>query len=166
MLLSVDLAKSGSNQQRKDDSRLRMNLHTIRPSLDLPPTDSLIRPRAGITPIKLLGRINIHSALSPIAVQTRISNMMLDEPAAENNHPSARGAPCELVDPPDILDDVDDEPLGRALKRVEMQHVAERAVCERGTEDGDVVFGCPVEDRALVVDFLAEPRDDGAGCPD
>lgn len=48
---------------------------------------------------------------------------------------------------------------------MEVQHVAETAVCQRWAEDGNVVLPRPVVDGSLVVDFLAEPVDDLAWCP-
>lgn len=56
------------------------------------------------------------------------------------------------------LDDVEPE-TGRGLDGVEVQHIAQRAVRERRTEDGDPIALRPVADGALVRDLLAEAVD-------
>ena len=48
---------------------------------------------------------------------------------------------------------------------MEVDHVTERTIRECGAEYRDIVLGCPVVDTALVVDLVAEPRDDATRCP-
>lgn len=75
--------------------------------LDLPPTHSLVGPRPGIAPIKLLRGVDIDGALGAIAHQTRIRDMMLDDAAAEDDHAGPLGAHGDGVDAADVGDDVD-----------------------------------------------------------
>ena len=59
-----------------------------------------------------------------------------------------------IVHQANVLDDVDSEP--RVFERVEIEHVAERAVGQSGAEHRNVVLVGPIPARLFVVDFLAE----------
>ena len=59
--------------------------------------------------------------------------------------------------------DVDDE--AGVFERVEVDHVADRAVGDRRAEDRDLVARRPVADRRLVGDRLAELPDHRARRP-
>ena len=48
---------------------------------------------------------------------------------------------------------------------MEVKHVSETAVCQGGTEYGDIVLVCPVINGFLVVDFFAKSVDYFARCP-
>lgn len=63
----------------------------------------------------------------------------------------------DVIDFLDVVHDIHIEL--RALIRVEVHHVAERPVSERGAEHGDVVLVGPVVHRVLVVDLLAQAVD-------
>lgn len=91
--------------------------------------------------------------------------MVLDEPAAQDNHASPLGADGHGVDAADILDEVDLELQGGRLESVEIQHVAQAAVSDGRAENWDVILIGPVVDRTLVVDLLAEAMDDLGGRP-
>ena len=91
---------------------------------------------------------------------------MLDEPAAENDHASARGVHGNVVEFADVAGDGDVEDGGAGAEGVEVEHVAQGAVGEGGAEHGDAVPVGPVEDGGFVGDFGAEAGDDGAGGPD
>ena len=90
---------------------------------------------------------------------------MLHDAATQDDHACSFGPDGNGVDPSDILDDIDPQLSWRRLEGVEVEHVAETAVGEGGTEDGDVVLVGPVADRGRVVDLFAETMDDLAGCP-
>lgn len=120
----LPLRKSRRHNQRKHDRRLAIHLHTIRPGLDLPPTNSLIRSRPSIAPIEFLRRVDIHGALCAITMEACVRDMVLDQAASENDHACSLGAAGEFVDAPDVLDYVDEEALRGGFERVEVEHVA------------------------------------------
>ena len=63
---------------------------------------------------------------------------MLADAAAEDDHARLARAAGLLVERADVVHDVEHEP--GALERVEVEHVADRAVRERGAVHGDVVL--------------------------
>ena len=78
--------------------------------------------------------------------------MVLDEAAAHDDHARVDAVHGELVDQPQVGQDVDHE--ARVPERVEEEHVPETPVRERGAEHGNVVLVSPVVDGILVVDLL------------
>lgn len=83
--------------------------------------------------------------------------MMLDHPSPQDNHARPLRPDGHGVDLPDILHDVDAQLPRRRSEGVEVQHVPQTPVRQRGAEDGYVVFVRPVADRRLVIDLSAEP---------
>ena len=144
------------DDERKHDSRLGVHLDAIAVQLDLPPADGLIRPRARIAAVKLLRRVDVHCALGAVAHKVCIGNVMLDYSPAQNDHTRPLGSNRNRVDLPNVLDNVDAQLLWRRLEGVEVQHVAETAVCQSRAEDRDVVLPRPVVDGPLVVDLFTE----------
>jgi hypothetical protein len=63
---------------------------------------------------------------------------MLTDPSPQDDHSRLLRPDAQVVQPPDIAYDVDDEP--RVLVRVEIDHVAQGAVGQGGAEDRDVVL--------------------------
>ena len=64
---------------------------------------------------------------------------MLAHTASEDDHPGLFGLDGHVVEAADVADNVDLQ-LKLGLVRVEVDHVPERAVGYRGTEDWDVVL--------------------------
>lgn len=90
---------------------------------------------------------------------------MLDDAAAEDDHTGPLGADGHCVDSSNVLDDVDLELKRRGLESVEVEHVAQTAVRDGWTEDGNVVLVGPVIYRSLVVDLFAQSVNDLGGRP-
>lgn len=156
------MAHVGKHLER---TRHRTYLDTVGTSLDLPPTDRLVRPRAGIAAVKLLRRIDIHRALGPVPHQTRIRNMMLHHAAAQNDHAGPLGPNGHGIDGADILHDIDAQLAWRRLESVKVEHIAQAPVRQGRAEDGDIVLGRPIADGRLVIDLPAQPADDLARRP-
>jgi hypothetical protein len=149
--------KGGCHDKREYDRRLRVHLHAVAVDLDLSPADRLVWPRTCIAPVELLRRVDVHGALGSIAHHVCVGNVVFDEAASQNDHARPLGSHRKSVNLPDILDNVHAQHCRRRLERVEEQHVAQAAVCQRRAEDGDVVLPRPVVDGSLVVDLLAQP---------
>lgn len=67
--------RSGHNH-RKNHSCLRIHLHTVRPSLDLPPTNRLVRSCPRITAVEFLRCVDIDGAFGAVAVETCVGDVM------------------------------------------------------------------------------------------
>ena len=157
--------KRRRHNEREHDGCLCVYLDAVPVQLDLAPADSLVWPRARVAPVKLLRRVDVDGALGPVAHQVGVGNVVLDQPAAQDNHARPLGPHGNGVDLANVLDNVDAQLLGRRLECVEVEHVAQAAVGECGAEDGDVVLPRPVVDGPLVVDLLAQAVDDLARRP-
>jgi len=131
---------------------------------DLAPGHGLVRAGPGIRAVVLVARVDEDRVVGAIAHQVGVAGVVLDHAAAQNDHAAALGAPRDVVDAPHVLSDVHDEAL--ALVAVVKQHVADGAVGEGRTEDGDVVARRPVPDGRLVLHLFAHALDDLAGRPD
>ena len=72
---------------------------------------------------------------------------MLADATAQDDHPCLFRPSCLFVDLTDVARDVNDQSW--AAERVEIDHVSDGTVCQRRTEDGDVVLrvGSVVGDR-------------------
>lgn len=90
---------------------------------------------------------------------------MLDDSSTEDYHAGPLGSHSNCVDLADILHDVNLKLQRRGLEGVEVQHVPQTAVCERGTENGNVVLVRPIVHALLVIYLLAQAMDDLAGGP-
>ena len=86
------------------------HLDTVRPDLDLTPADGLVRPRARIAAVEFLPCVDVDSAFGPVAHQAGVGDMVLDHPAAQDDHARPRGPYCQRVDPAHIVDDIDPQP--------------------------------------------------------
>lgn len=148
-----------SDDQRECYRGLGVDLDAVAVQLDLPPADSLVRPRACIAAIELLRRVDVHGTLGAVAHQVGVGNVVLDDAAAQDDHAGPLRPHRDGVDLADVLHDVYAQLLGRRLERVEVQHVAQAAVGQGRAEDGNVVLPGPVVDRVLVVDLLAQAVD-------
>ena len=157
--------KSRRHNEREYYRCFSVHLDTVSIQLDLPPADSLVRPRACVAPIKLLGRVDVDGALGAIAHQVRISNVVLHQSPTQDNHACPLCSDRNRVDLANVLYNVDTQLLWRRLERVKIQHVAQTSICESWAEDRDVVLPCPVVDRSLIVDLLAQAVDDLARGP-
>lgn len=133
------------------------HLDSISPNLDLAPRHSLIRPRPGIAPVKLLPRVDVNSRLGAVAHQTRIRNMVLDHPPSQNDHTRPLGPYRQRIDLANILDNIHPQLRRRRLERVKVQHIPQTPIRQRRAEHRDVVLPRPVVHRPLVVDLLAQP---------
>ena len=105
--------KRRRDDERKHHSRLGVHLDAVAVQLDLPPADSLVRPRARIAAVKLLRRVDVHGTLGAIAHKVCIGDVVLDYPPAQNDHTRPLGANRDCVDLPNVLDNVDTQLLWR-----------------------------------------------------
>ncbi len=137
-----------------------------RVGLDLAPADGLIGARARVAAVELVRRVHVHGRLSAVAHEACVGDVVLDEPAAEHNYASAARVHGERVDAADVADNVNAQAARRGAEGVEVEHVAEAAVGQRGAEDGDAVARGPVAHGRRVGDLAAEAMDDLAGRPD
>lgn len=133
------------------------HLDGISPNLDLAPRHSLIRPRPGIAPVKLLPRVDVNSRLGTVAHQTRIRNMVLDHPPSQNDHTRTLGPYRQRIDLANILHNIHPQLCRRRLERVKVQHIPQTPIRQRRTENRDVILPRPVIHRPLVIDLLAQP---------
>ena len=81
--------------------------------------------------------INKDGELCPVAHEVGVAGVVLDDAAAEHDHARAGRAHRQVVDPPDVLHDVQHE-LG-SFVRVEIHHISEGAVRESGAEHGTAI---------------------------
>lgn len=137
----------------------RSYLDIVSTDFNFTPRHGLVGPGSRVTAVKLLASIYVHSRLCTVAHQARVGDVVFYNTASEDNHARTLGADRDGVDFSDILDNVDFELLRRRLEGVKVQHIAQAAVGERRTENGNVVLVGPVIDGALVIDFLAETVD-------
>ena len=74
--------------------------------------------------------------------------------STEDNDASFAGSSLDglIVDGSDVAHYINDQAW--ALVAVEVQHVSQGPIRDCRTEDGDVVAGCPVAHRCLIVDLL------------
>ena len=72
--------------------------------------------------------------------------------------------PCVLVCEVVTLNDVQDEAVQAEAR--EMKHVPNGTICQGRGEHWDVVLPTPVVDGSLIIDFLAQAVNHGAGRPD
>lgn len=79
---------------------------------------------------------------------------MLDDAATHTDNARIVGLHRHRVEPPQVGNDVQNQ--ARIAIRMEVQHVAQAAVRQRRTEDGDFVFRCPIVDRFFVIDSFAQ----------
>jgi len=100
-----------------------------------------------------LGRVNVDGKVGAVAHEVCVRRMMLDESAAEDDHARLLGVEGNVVDSSNVADNVHDK--ARVAVRVEVKHVAQRAVRDRRAVHGDVVLVRPVVDRVWMVDLLA-----------
>ena len=73
-----------------------------------------------------------------------VRDLMLADATAQDDHPCLFRPSCLLVDLTDVARDVNDQSW--AAERVEINHVSDGTVCQRRTEDGDVVLENTVSD--------------------
>jgi hypothetical protein len=88
-------------------SNSQTNLCAVCPNLNLSPGDSLIWPGACIATIKFLPRVDVHRGLGPVPHQTSIRNMMLHDPAAQDDHSCPLRSHRNRVNPPYIFHNID-----------------------------------------------------------
>lgn len=100
-------SKRRRHNKRKHHRRLSIHLDALAVQLDLAPADRLIWSSPGITPVKLLSRVDVHGALGPVPHEISIRNVVLYYAATEHNHPRALGAHGNGVDLANVLDNVD-----------------------------------------------------------
>mmetsp|Transcript_7046 Transcript_7046/g.7985 ORF Transcript_7046/g.7985 Transcript_7046/m.7985 type:complete len:284 (+) Transcript_7046:278-1129(+) len=86
--------------------------------------------------------------------------MVLDDSAAQNNHPCLLRVHRELIDLANVLQNVDDK--AAFVEVVEKQIVSDRSVGQSWAEHWDVILPAPVVSALFVVDRLAHPVDDHA----
>lgn len=80
--------------------------------------------------------------------------MMLDDPASQNNNTSLLSAHGKVIYLAHILNDINADLLRRSLESMEVQHITQTTIRERGTENGDIILPRPVVNRFLVVDLF------------
>lgn len=162
--LEIDLSIKLTTRAEKN-SRTITYLNAISSNFNLTPGDSLIRSSSSIAAIEFLSGVDIHGGLGTISHETCVGDMVLDNPATENDHPRPLGSNGERVDTADVLYQVDLQLLWRSLEGVEVEHIAQAPIRDGGAEDWDVVLVRPVIDGAFIVDLLPEAVDHLGGRP-
>lgn len=137
----VCLAKRRSHNPGEDDRRVAVHLDALSSllsALDLPPGHGLVRSGAGVRPVKLLPRIDVHGKVRAVAEEHGVGDLVLAHAPAEDDHARLARLDGEVVQPADVPHEVDGQAGG--LVRVEVEHVAQGAVRQGGAEDGDLVL--------------------------
>ena len=154
----VEIAnKRLSNQNGQNEGYFRIELDWGCIWRNFTPGNRLVGPGPRVTPIKFRRRVHKDRIVGPVSHQIGIANVVLNDAAAQNNHATALGLEGAIVQQADVLHEVHDE--ARLTPRVEVDNVAQRAVSEGRTEDGDLVLPAPVVNALLIVDFFAHPSD-------
>jgi len=80
--------------------------------------------------------------------------VVLDHATAKDNHARLLGEDSGVVQPLDVLDEVNDETT--FLPGVEVDDIAESSVSEGRAVDLDVILPAPVVDGVFMIDLLAD----------
>lgn len=91
-------------------------------TLELAPADSFVGSCATVRPVKLLASIDVHAKVGTVAEQHRVRNLVLAHAAAEDDHAGLFRPDADIVQSPDIPDEVHNEP--GIFVRVKVDHVA------------------------------------------
>ncbi len=70
--------------------------------------------------------------------QHSVRYLVFANSTTQNDHPSFFRVHGQIVQPPDVSNDIDDQSW--VFIRVEIQHVTQGAICESGTEYWDIVL--------------------------
>lgn len=89
--------------------------------------------------------------------------MVFDHASAHDDHARFARKNSSVIDTPDVGCDVDDET--GILVRVEIDHIAKRAIGNGGAVDRDVVARAPVVDGGWFMDLEAEAMNHGRRGP-
>jgi hypothetical protein len=84
-----------------------------------------------------------------VAHEVCVADVVFHHTAAQNDHAGVRRIDGHVVDGAHVADDVDDE--AGIVERMEIDHVSDASVCQRGTEHLHVVLVTLVQQTRLVV---------------
>lgn len=127
-----------------DTSQGKPYLYALGVRFDFAPADCLVWSRTSVATIEFLCRVDVDCVVGAVSHQAGVCDVVLHDPAAQDNHACPLGPMGNLVDAADVLDDIDFELQRRGLEGVEVEHVTKTTVCEGWAEDGNPVLVGPV----------------------
>ena len=84
---------------------------------------------------------------------------MFHYPATKDYHPCPLRPHSNSIDLPNILHNIDLQLQRRRLESVEVQHIPQTAIRQRGAENRDIVLVTPIVHTPLIIDLLPQPMD-------
>mmetsp|Transcript_6593 Transcript_6593/g.14353 ORF Transcript_6593/g.14353 Transcript_6593/m.14353 type:complete len:419 (-) Transcript_6593:4-1260(-) len=155
------LCESLRHDQRERDGGVRAHLNRLGVDPNLTPADRLVGTRPAVAPVELVPRVDVHGKVSPVPHQVGVARVVLRQPSPDDDLAGRVAPHGQVVDPPNVPRDVEDE--AGTLVRVEVDHVPDAPVREGRAEYRDVVLISPVENALVVVDLLPEAGDEFGG---
>jgi hypothetical protein len=90
-----------------------------------------------------LSSVDVHCVVGTVSHQVGIANVVFHKTTTQDDRSSSLSEHSHAVDLANILHNVDDET--RIFEGVQVQHVTNRSISQRGTEDRDVILITPLE---------------------
>ena len=109
-LLEMSPGEGLRHEEREDEADLGVDLDGRGVLPDLAPGDGLVRPRAGVRAVELTGSVHENTEVGAVAHEVGVTDVVLDEAAAEDDHAGVDAPHGQLVDQPQVAQDVHHQP--------------------------------------------------------
>jgi len=102
LLIKMILSKGLSDEERKDERSLGVNLDVTRPVSNLAPRDGFVGTSARVAAIKLVSGVDKDRKVGTVAHQVGVADVVFDQTSSEDDHSTLLGLDGETVELSDV----------------------------------------------------------------